>query len=257
MCAAVAVVLAAAVSCCNKAPKVTALVAGPEAEPVALVVDYGAPVSAESVSPDCFVVPGREIENVFVADCPEAASSVIILLKGNCPDKPCEAKPCDKPCDKPCCKEAKPCDKPCDKEAKPCDKPCDKEAKPCDKPCDKEAKPCDKPAEEQCDKCKAGEPCEAKPCDKPAEEQCDKCKAGEPCEAKPCDKEAKPCGKPDKKQCKKDGKCELPVPEIAVRQVAPVTGVDGKEIKPWKKDAKATAAAPAPCPHHHGKPCRK
>ena len=215
MCAALAVVLAAAVSCCNKAPKVTALVAGPEAEPVALVVDYGAPVSAESVSPDCFVVPGREIENVFVADCPEAASSVIILLKGNCSDKPCEAKPCDK------------------------------EAKPCDKPCDKEAKPCDKPAEEQCDKCKAGEPCEAKPCDKP----CDK-------EAKPCDKEAKPCGKPDKKQCKKDGKCELPVPEIAVRQVAPVTGVDGKEIKPWKKDAKATAAAPAPRPHHHGK-CHK
>ena len=175
MCASLAVVLAAAVSCCNKAPKVTALVAGPEAEPVARVVDYGAPVSAESVSPETFVVPGREIENVFVADCPEAASSVIILLKGNCPDKPC-----------------------------------------------------DKPAEEQCDKCKAGEPCEAKPCGKPAEEQ-----------------------------CKKDGKCELPVPEIAVRQVAPVTGVDGKEIKPWKKDAKATAAAPAPRPHHHVKPCRK
>jgi len=219
MCAAVAVVLAAAVSCCNNAPKVTALVAGPEAEPVALVVDYGAPVSAESVSPETFVVPGREIENVFVADCPEAASSVIILLKGNCPDKPCEAKPCDKPCDK-------------------------------------EAKPCDKPAEEQCDKCKAGEPCEAKPCDKPCDKEAKPC--DKPCdkEAKPCDKEGKPCGKPDKKQCKKDGKCELPVPEIAVRQVAPVTGVDGKEIKPWKKDAKATAVAPAPRPHHHGE-CHK
>jgi|GEM_PF-1985416 len=317
MCAAVAVVLAAAVSCCNKAPKVTALVAGPEAEPVALVLEYGTPVSAASLTPDCFVVPGREV-------------ACVAICEGKpCEGKPCEAKPCDNPAgepcakpadenchkckaeepgcckEKPCCKEGKccckdaegkcekccckdaegKCEKCCCKDAegkceKCCEegKPCCSEGKPCckkpeGKPCKEgkpscpkaesgntvivflkgacpekhcEAKPCDKPAEEQCDKCKAGEPCEAKPCAKPAEEQCDKCKDGEKCAKEEC-----------KKECdKKDGKCELTVPEISIRQVAPLTTADGKEIKPWKKDAKATAVAPAPRPHHHGK-CHK
>lgn len=272
MCAAVAVVLAAAVSCCNKAPKVTALVAGPEAEPVALVVDYGAPVSAESVSPETFVVPGREV-------------ACVAICEGKpCEGKPCEAKPCDNPAGEPCakpadenchkCKAEEPgcCkEKPCCKEGKPScpkaesgntvivflkgacpEKHC--EAKPCDKP---DGEPCAKPADEKCDKCKDGEKCA-----KPAEEQCDKCKDGEKC-AKPAEEQCDKCkdeaeAKSEcKKECdKKDGKCELTVPEISIRQVAPLTTADGKEIKPWKKDAKATAVAPAPRPHHHGE-CHK
>ena len=165
MCAAVAVILTAAVSCCNKAPKVTALVGGPEGEPVALVVEYASPVSAASLTPEAFVVPGREVVCVAVCD-----------------GKPCEAAPCDKP--------------------------------------------------------------EGEPCAKPADEKCPKCKAGEPCPKEEC-----------KKECdKKEGKCELTVPEISVRQVAPITSADGKEIKPWKKDVKATAAAPAPAPRHHRRP---
>lgn len=296
ICAAVAVVLAAAVSCCNKAPKVTALVAGPEAEPVALVVDYGAPVSAESVSPDCFVVPGREI-------------ACVAICEGKpCEGKPCEAKPCDNPAGEPCakpadenchkCKAEEPgcCkEKPCCKEGKSCCKDaegkcekCCEEGKPCcseGKPCCKkpEGKPC-KEGKPSCPKAESGNTvivflkgscpekhCEAKPCDKPdgekcakpADEKCDKCKDGESC-AKPAEEQCDKCkdeaeAKSEcKKECdKKDGKCELTVPEISIRQVAPLATADGKEIKPWKKDAKATAVAPAPRPHHHGKPCRK
>ena len=280
MCAAVAVILTAAVSCCNKAPKVTALVGGPEGEPVALVVEYASPVSAASLTPEAFVVPGREVVCVAVCD-----------------GKPCEAAPCDKPegepcakpadekcpkckaeepgcCkEKPCCEEGKcckdaegKCEKCCCKEGK-CENCCE-EGKCCSegKPCCKkpEGKPC-KEGKPACPKAESGnavivllkgacpeKPCEAAPCDKPegepcakpADEKCPKCKAEEPCPKEEC-----------KKECdKKEGKCELTVPEISVRQVAPITSADGKEIKPWKKDVKATAAAPAPAPRHHRRP---
>ena len=170
MCAAVAVVLAAAVSCCNNAPKVTALVAGPEAEPVALVLEYGTPVSAASLTPDCFVVPGREV-------------ACVAICEGKpCEGKPCEAKPCDDPAGEPC---AKPADENCHK--------CKAEESGCckEKPCCKEGKCCCKDAEGKCEKC-----CEeGKSC----------CSEGKPCCKKP---EGKPC-KEGKPSCPKAGGFEF------------------------------------------------
>ena len=67
VCAAGVALFAAVAACGNKAEKVTAVVAGKDV-PVALVVEYANPVAAASVTPEAFVVPGKEIAAVFVAD---------------------------------------------------------------------------------------------------------------------------------------------------------------------------------------------
>ena len=146
ICAAGLAVLAA-VSCCKNANKVTAIVAGPEQDVIALQIAYEAPVCPESVSPEAFEVEGREV--VCAKACPKSGA-VTLILKGNCPKHECEGekpecgekhecgeKPgCEKACDKPeCCKKG---DKPCCKEDKP---ECDKKAECGEKPeCKKECK---------------------------------------------------------------------------------------------------------------------
>ena len=176
LCAAGAVIIAAAVACNNKSAKVTAAVAGPEAAPVALVVEYDSPIAPDAVTPETFAVPGYEIACVKVTDKNPAA--------------------------KPECKEG---------------------AGP------KGPKP-------EC--CGEGDPKGPKP-------EC--CGEGDPKGPKPeC------CGEGDPKPeyCE-----ELPVPEIAVQQVADIVTADGKVVKAWKKAVNATAAVPFITKHgRHGAP---
>ena len=223
ICAAGLAVLAA-VSCCKKANKVTAIVAGPEQDVIALQIAYEAPVCPESVAPEAFEVEGREV--VCAMACPKEGV-VTVLLKGNCPKHECEGE-------KPECGEKHECgEKPqCEKAA--CDKPCEKKCEE-PKPCCKEEKSC---CPEEC----CGE---AKPC-----------KEGGECCDKPCCKEGKPeCGEKhecgEKPECKKECK-EIAVPKIAVKQVADLKDVEGNVIPAWKKAVKASDVKPLPKPHHHG-----
>lgn len=153
ICAAGLAVLAA-VSCCKNANKVTAIVAGPEQDVVALQIAYEAPVCPESVAPEAFEVEGREV--VCAMACPKEGV-VTVLLKGNCPKHECEGeKPecgekheCDEP--KACCKEEKSC---CPEECCGEAKPCKEDGECCDKPecCKKGDKPCCKEGKPECKK---------------------------------------------------------------------------------------------------------
>ena len=153
ICAAGLAVLAA-VSCCKNANKVTAIVAGPEQDVIALQIAYEAPVCPESVAPEAFEVEGREV--VCAMACPKEGV-VTVLLKGNCPKHECEGeKPecgekheCGEP--KPCCKEEKSC---CPEECCGEAKPCKEDGECCDKPecCKKGDKPCCKEGKPECKK---------------------------------------------------------------------------------------------------------
>lgn len=231
ICAAGLAVLAA-VSCCKNANKVTAIVAGPEQDVIALQIAYEAPVCPESVCPEAFEVCGREV--VCAKACPKSGA-VTLILKGDCPKAECgEKAECDKPCEKKC-EEPKPC---CKEEKACCEEECCGEAKPCK---EEGAECCDKP---EC--CKKGD----KPC----------CKEGKP----ECDKKAE-CG--EKPECKKECK-EIAVPKICVKQVADLKDVEGNVIPAWKKAVKASDVKPLPKPgcgkkHECGekpacdKPCEK
>ncbi len=61
-----------------------------------------------------------------------------------------------------------------------------------------------------------------------------------------CEGEKKECCKEKKAEC-----CEIPVPDVAVKQVVDLKTAEGKTVKAWKKAVKATEACPA-CPK---KPC--
>ena len=63
-----------------------------------------------------------------------------------------------------------------------------------------------------------------------------------------CEGEKKECCKEKKAEC-----CEIPVPDVAVKQVVDLKTAEGKTVKAWKKAVKATEACPA-CPK---KPCCK
>lgn len=232
ICAAGLAVLAA-VSCCKNANKVTAIVAGPEQDVIALQIAYEAPVCPESVCPEAFEVCGREVACAQV--CPKSGA-VTLILKGNCPKAECgEKAECDKPCEKKCgeakqecckekaecCEEKAECEKKCE-EPKPC---CKQEKACCEEDCCAEPKPCKAEGAECCDKpecCKKGD----KPC----------CKEGKP----ECDKKAE-CG--DKPECKKECK-EIAVPKICVKQVADIKDVEGNVIPAWKKAVKASEVKP-------------
>ena len=153
ICAAGLAVLAA-VSCCKNANKVTAIVAGPEQDVIALQIAYEAPVCPESVAPEAFEVEGRDV--VCAMACPKEGV-VTVLLKGNCPKHECEGeKPecgekheCDEP--KACCKEEKSC---CPEECCGEAKPCKEDGECCDKPecCKKGDKPGCKEGKPECKK---------------------------------------------------------------------------------------------------------
>ena len=130
ICAAGLAVLAA-VSCCKSSNKVTAIVAGPEQDVIALQIAYDAPVCPESVAPEAFEVEGREV--ICAKACPKEGV-VTVLLKGKCPKHECEGqKPeCGEKhecAEKHECGEKHECDKPCEKKCEE-PKPCCKEGKP-------------------------------------------------------------------------------------------------------------------------------
>ena len=76
-------------------------------------------------------------------------------------------------------------------------------------------------------------------------------------EKKPeCCEEKKPeCCEEKKEECCKEKAecCEIPVPDVAVKQVVDIKTAEGKTVKAWKKAVKATEA----CPACHKKPCCK
>ncbi len=78
-------------------------------------------------------------------------------------------------------------------------------------------------------------------------ECCGKCEG----EKKECCKEKAECG--EKKECceEKAECCDIPVPDVAVKQVVDIKTAEGKTVKAWKKAVKATEARPA-C---NKKPC--
>jgi hypothetical protein len=80
-----------AAGCCQKCPKVTALVAGENSTPVAVVVEYAQAVKADAVNPGTFVLPGNEVAFAFVTD-----------------ENPAVAKECKGEEKSECCKEGKP-----------------------------------------------------------------------------------------------------------------------------------------------------
>lgn len=94
------------------------------------------------------------------------------------------------------------------------------------------------------DCCGKHEGCEKKACDE-AKPECDKpaCDKKAECD-KPCPKDA------DKKPCCKE-KCDIPVPDVSVKQVVDIKTAEGKVVKAWKKAVKASEAVPAHKGHKH------
>ncbi len=229
-------------SCSAKPESVTAVVAGPDGQPAAVVVKYAKAVSAESVTADAFQIEGQEIEAVFVTDKD-------ITAKPECKGEKPECDKAKAECDSTkACPEAKAeCDKAkaeCDKAGKP---ECDKAKAECDKAgkaeCDKAKAECDSTkaacpeAKAECDKAKAEckgpksvdgqfvvivlkKACPEKPaCDKAnaecdstkaacpeAKAECDSTKAACPEAKAECDKAGKPECDGQHKDCAKEGK---------------------------------------------------
>ncbi len=213
---AAGVMMLVAAGCCQKCPKVAALVAGEEATPVAVVVEYAQAVAADAVTPETFAVPGAEVAFAVVSDKNPA-----------CP------KECKEGEEKPeCCKEGKP---ECCKGDKP---ECCKEGE--EKPeCCAEEKP----------ECCQGEKPE---CCKEGEEKPECCAEGKP----ECCKKAKPACCPKEGQFVVIFlKGEKPA-ELTVQQVQDVAYAAGGAAKAWKKavPVKNTVAIAPPC-HGHHHPC--
>ena len=230
-------------SCSAKPECVTAVVAGPDGQPAAVVVKYAKAVSAESVTADAFQIEGQEIEAVFVTD-----KDITV---------------------KPECKGEKP---ECDKAKAECDstKACP-EAKA---ECDKAKAECDK-AKAECDSTKAACPEAKAECDKAGKPECDgqhkdcakEGKAAHDCgmDPKECEANNHECCPEDSTKVCPEGKTEKPacpeiaVPEIAVKQVKEIKAADGSALKAWSKAFPATKAVPCFGPkgpkHHHGEAC--
>lgn len=273
-------------SCSGKPESVTAVVAGPDGQPAAVVVKYAKAVSAESVSADAFQIEGQEVEAVFVTD-----KDITVA-----PEKP-ECKGENPECDTTkACPDAKAeCDKAkaeCDKAKPECDgqhKDCAKEAQ-CDSTkaqCDSSKVECEKAAKPECEGPKSVDgqfvvivlkkACPEKPaCDK-ANAECDSTKAACPeakaeCDstkacpeaAAKCDSSKVECEKAGKPECKegKSEKCpEIAVPAVSVKQVKDIKAADGSALKAWSKAFPATKAVPCfkkgpKHHHHHGEACK-
>ena len=231
-------------SCSGKPESVTAVVAGPDGQPAAVVVKYAKAVSAESVSADAFQIEGQEVEAVFVTDKDITAA----------PEKP-ECKGENPECDTTkACPDAK---AECDKAKAECDK-----TKPeCEGPKSVDGQfvvivlkkaECNK-AKAECDSTKACPEAKAE-CDK-AKPDCDTTKA--------CPEAKANCEKAGKPECKegKSEKCpEIAVPAVSVKQVKDIKAADGSALKAWSKAFPATKAVPCfkkgpKHHHHHGEAC--
>ena len=268
-------------SCSAKPESVTAVVAGPDGQPAAVVVKYAKAVSAESVTADAFQIEGQEIEAVFVTDKD-------ITAKPECKGEKPECDKAKAECDstKTECPEAK---AECDKAKAECKGPKSVDGQfvviVLKKACP-EKPACDK-ANAECDSTKAACPEAKAECDSTkacpeAKAECDKAKAECDGQHKDCAKEGKAahdCGM-DPKECEAnnheccpedstkvcpEGKTEKPacpeiaVPEIAVKQVKEIKAADGSALKAWSKAFPATKAVPCFGPkgpkHHHGEAC--
>ena len=252
-------------SCSGKPESVTAVVAGPDGQPAAVVVKYAKAVSAESVSADAFQIEGQEVEAVFVTD-----KDITVA-----PEKPeCKGE-------KPECDTTKACPDAkaeCDKAKPECDgqhKDCAKEAQ-CDSTkvqCDSSKVECEKAGKPECEGPKSVDgqlvvivlkkACPEKPaCDK-AKAECDSTKACPEAAAK-CDSSKVECEKAGKPECKegKSEKCpEIAVPAVSVKQVKDIKAADGSALKAWSKAFPATKAVPCfkkgpKHHHHHGEACK-
>ncbi len=220
-------------SCSGKPESVTAVVAGPDGQPAAVVVKYAKAVSAESVSADAFQVEGQEIETVFVTDKDITTPPEKPECKGEKPE-------CDST--KAACPEAK---AECDGKHADCDgehKDCKKEAKECEGP---------KSVDGQFVVIVLKKACAEKPACEGAE--CDSTKAACPEAKAECD------GK--HADCEKAEKCpEVAVPDVKVNQVKEIKAADGSALKAWGKAFPATKAVPCFGPkghkhHHHDGNC--
>ena len=261
-------------SCSAKPESVTALVAGPDGQPAAVVVKYAKAVSAESVTADAFQIEGQEIENVFVTDKDITAA----------PEKP----ECKEP--KPECDSTKAENHDCGMDPKECEannhECCPEEEKAPKHECDS-TKACTE-AKAECEGPKSVDgqfvvillkkACPEKPaCDSTKAENHDcgmdpkECEANNheccPEEKAPkheCDSTKHECEKAGKPECKegKPEKCpEIAVPEIGVQQVKEIKAADGSVLKAWSKAFPATKAVPffhgpkGPKHPHHGEAC--
>ena len=262
-------ILSAMVSCKTAGPqKVTAIVAGNDATPVALVVEYADTVDAASVTPDAYTVPGKEIEAIFVSDvnpqdvkpCEDQKGPRPECASGDSASKCDKGAACAKGADKQCGKKGP---KPEGPQAGEAPKGPQPECAPQPfKPESKNGKyvvivlkhemPAGPMGGEPCnmDSCKGGA-CKDGACK-------DSCKKGQACpdSAKACDK---PCGKMHEGDSAKPGNVQLPDASqvnVSVKQVKDIKSAAGKVIKAWKAEAKATEVAPCMMggPHHghHG-----
>ena len=237
-------------SCSGGQPEsVTAVVAGPDGQPAAVVVKYAKAVSAESVAADAFQIEGKEIEKVFVTDKDVTAVPEKSECKGEKPE-------CDKA--KAQCDSTK---TQCDSTKTQCDstKTQCPEAKPvCEGPKSVDGQFVVIVLKKACPEAKPE--CEKAACDS-TKAECEK--AGKPeCEKAACDSAKVECEKAGKPECKegKPEKCpEVAVPEIAVKQVKEIKAADGSALKAWSKAFPATKAVPCFGPkgpkHHHGQAC--
>lgn len=276
-------------SCSGKPESVTAVVAGPDGQPAAVVVKYAKAVSAESVSADAFQIEGQEVEAVFVTDKDITVAPEKPECKGEkpecdttkaCPDAKAECDKAKAECDKAKaeCDKAKPeCDgqhKDCAKEAQ-----CDSTKAQCDSSkveCEKAAKPeCEGPKsvdgqfvvivlkkacpeKPACDKAGKAHDCGMDPkeceannheCCPEEKAQCDSTKACPEAAAK-CDSSKVECEKAGKPECK-EGKFEK-CPEIAV------PAVSVKQVKDIKAaDGSALKAWSKAFPATKAVPCFK
>ena len=254
-------------SCSGGKPEsVTAVVAGPNGQPAAVVVKYAKAVSAQSVTADAYSVAGQEIESVFITDKDITAAPA----KSECDASKhaaCDSAKHD------CCKaagEQHNCGKAAG-EQHDCGKAAG-EKHDCGKAAG-EKHDCGKAAGEQHDCGKAvGEKSECdttKVCHKAEEAKA--CKGPESVDGqyvvivlkKNCAAhtgEKHDCGKAacdsTKHDCGKAQKCELAVPAITVEQVKEIKYVDGGAVKAWGKAFPATKAVPCMKKghraHHHG-----
>ena len=289
---AAGVMMLAAVGCCQKGPKVTAVVAGENNAPVAVVVEYAKAVKADAVTPATFVLPGTEVAFAFVSDKNPAEPKE--CCKGEKPEKPecCEGKPekCENCEEKAECCEGKPeCtpEKPACCEGKPEKPECCPEGKPKGCPpgpacCAKDGKyvvivlkgampPMMPPMCHEMGKPVPPCPDSLKPECKPGEKpEC--CKEGKPCEKPEGAPEMKPGEKPEGMPVppkgpkgKKFGKRGPKVPvnaNITIQQVQDIEYVDGGAAKAWEEAVQVkNFAVAAPCchkgpkgPHPHGHP---
>ena len=214
-------------SCSGGKPEsVTAVVAGPDGQPAAVVVKYAKAVSAQSVTADAYKIAGQEIETVFVTD------------------KDITAAPAKSECDASAA---------CDSTKHDCAQTAEKAECDTTKVCHKA---------EGAKECKGPESVDGEYVVIVLKNNCaahagKKHDCGKAAGEKHCSDTTKVACDSTKAECNKAQKSELTVPAITVEQVKEIKYVDGGAVKAWGKAFSATKAVPCMKKkghgaHHHG-----